>query len=59
MLIIINCFRRGLVLAQPLKKKAAESLQQLLQRLLLSGDFSERLMGVKLFGGLAGLAQNW
>ncbi len=58
MLVIINSFRHGLrYLNAKLKQRTCDHVRQLLYNLLQSNDYSERLMGVKLFAATLGLAQ--
>lgn len=57
MLVILNSFRQGLrTLNAKLKQKACDHIKQLLYNLLQSNDFSERLMGIKLYAAVLGLA---
>jgi hypothetical protein len=58
MLVIINSFKQGLrCLNAKLKQKTCDHVKQLLYNFLQSNDYSERLMGVKLFAATLGLAQ--
>lgn len=58
MLVILNSFRQGLrCLNAKLKQKTCDNIKQLLYNFLQSNDFSERLMGAKLYAAILGLAQ--
>lgn len=57
MLVILNSFRQGLrTLNAKLKLRTCDNLKQLLYNFLQSNDFSERLMGIKLYAAILGLA---
>ena len=58
MLVILNSFKQGFYfLSLKLKQRATDCLKQLLLAFLQSNDHTERLMGVKIFAVVLGLAR--